>query len=120
MGFEIPEPYCWDESFKVFYDLVDEQHKGLFQGIFAVAENRACKDSLNNLNKVFGEHFATEEEMMEKAKYADYHSHKKIHDEFAARLGKVESPVSDDDVNWAKNWLVQHIKGIDLSFKDKL
>lgn len=57
---------------------------------------------------------------MQRAKYDGYPSHKKIHDEFVAKLAAVSCPVSDDGVHWAKDWLVNHIKTIDFGYKGKL
>ena len=60
MGHPIPEPFCWDESFCVFYGQLDEEHKSIFQGIFACAEtnNQANLDALKGVVK---NHFVYEE-----------------------------------------------------------
>ncbi|XP_014675515.1 PREDICTED: myohemerythrin-1-like [Priapulus caudatus] len=120
MGFEIPEPYCWDESFKVFYEQIDDEHKGLFKGIFEVAGDRSNAAKLKSLQGLIGAHFKFEEGMMIAAKYGNYDSHKKIHEEFIAKLGAVTCPVNDEGINWAKEWLVSHIKTIDFQYKGKL
>nr|AQV13769.1 hemerythrin [Sternaspis scutata] len=120
MGFDIPEPYVWDESFRVFYDSLDEEHKGLFKGIFDVANSPGDNSCLQHLAKAVKDHFVTEEAMMKSANYADLGSHKKIHDKFLGDLGTLKCPVNDGQVNFAKDWLVNHIKGTDLKYVGKL
>jgi len=120
MGFDIPEPFVWDESFKVFYEQLDEEHKGLFQGIFAVAANKGDGAALASLVKKVKDHFSFEESMMQKAKYADFDSHKKLHVEFVGKISALSCPVDDATVTFAKDWLVNHIKGIDFKYKGKL
>jgi hemerythrin len=120
MSFPIPEPYCWDESFKVFYDKLDEEHKGLFNGIFACAKAPSDGAALSNLAKAVKDHFNTEEALMKSSNYDEYKAHKPIHDDFVATLAKLNTPLSPDTIKFAKEWLVNHIKGIDFKYKGKL
>lgn len=122
MGYDIPEPFVWDESFKVFYENLDEQHKGLFKAIFDVAKNPGDAGLLNHLDQVVGAHFATEEKMMQEKNYAaaDYKTHKEAHDDFVKKLKSLKTPLSNDTLHFAKDWLVNHIKGIDFKYKGKL
>ena len=120
MSYPIPEPYCWDESFKVFYDLLDEEHKGLFKGVFDVAKAPGDACALAHLKDVVEKHFTDEEEMMTKANYSDIGPHKQAHAEFVAKLKGLAAPVSADTIQYAKEWLVNHIKGTDFKYKGKL
>ena len=43
------------------YENLDEQHKGLFQGVFACAEARSDAAALSHLAEIVKSHFATEE-----------------------------------------------------------
>jgi hemerythrin family non-heme iron protein len=120
MSFRIPTPYAWDESFRVFYEQLDEEHKGLFNGIFACAENRNDAQKLACLVSLVNDHFVSEEAMFDENDYANSVTHKAAHDEFLNRLRGLAVPLDDAAVNYAKNWLVQHIKGIDFKYKGKL
>uniref|UniRef100_A0A0P4VWU4 Putative myohemerythrin-like protein n=1 Tax=Haementeria vizottoi TaxID=1628691 RepID=A0A0P4VWU4_9ANNE len=120
MGFDIPEPFVWDESFKVFYEQLDQEHKGLFDGIFKLAKAPSDGAALSNLAKLVNDHFAHEESMMKKANYDDFDSHHKAHVDFVATLKTVSCPVGADKLHWAKDWLVNHIKGTDFKYKGKL
>nr|ASW22265.1 hemerythrin [Chloeia pinnata] len=120
MGFDIPEPFCWDESFRVFYENLDEEHKGLFQGIFKVAGAPGDAAALSSLVDLVKKHFATEEGMMQAKSYADFPTHKKAHDDFVAKLSGLSAPLSADTIHFAKDWLVNHIKGTDFGYKGKL
>ncbi|ESO01280.1 hypothetical protein HELRODRAFT_100575 [Helobdella robusta] len=120
LAFDIPEPYKWDESFKVDYEKLDEQHKGLFQAIFDVCAAPADAAALAHLKDVIEKHFRFEEGMMTAADYAGYADHKKAHDGFEARLKEGQVPVAADDVKAAKEWLVNHIKGVDFKYKTLL
>merc|ERR1711890_126504 len=57
----IPEPFCWDESFAVFYEQLDAEHKGLFDGIFAVAAAPGDAGKLDALKGKVAAHFTYEE-----------------------------------------------------------
>nr|AQV13591.1 hemerythrin [Arichlidon gathofi]AQV13718.1 hemerythrin [Oligochaeta sp. EP-2017] len=120
MGYDIPEPYVWDDSFKVFYENLDEEHKGLFKGIFDCAKAPGDGNALSHLLKVVCEHFSDEEGMMQKANYGDFAVHKQMHDDFVAKLKGLSCPLSPDTIHFAKDWLVNHIKGTDHKYKGKL
>jgi len=116
----IPEPFCYDESFAVFYNQIDAEHRGLFDGVFACAGNRSDGGALTSLANLVLAHFAAEEATMEANSYDEFPAHKKLHDDFAAKLGTLATPLSDDTIHFAKNWLVQHIKNTDFKYKGKL
>lgn len=120
MGFDVPEPYCWDESFRVDYDTIDTEHKGLFQGIFDCAGAPGDAGKLEFLVKAVVAHFNNEEAMFDKANYADKVVHKKAHDEFVAKINTLKAPLDGATLTFAKSWLVTHIKGTDFKYKGKL
>ena len=118
--FAVPEPYTWDESFRVDYDNIDTEHKSIFKAIADCAAAPADADKLKSLVSVVGTHFATEEAMFDKANYADKAAHKTAHDEFLGKIKDLKAPCDTATVTFAKTWLVNHIKGIDFKYKGKL
>jgi hemerythrin family non-heme iron protein len=122
MSFPIPEPYVWDESFKVFYEKLDEEHKGLFQGIFACAKDPSDAKALGDLAAAVKTHFDNEEAMMLASDQykGQYPSHKPLHEDFLQKLGTLSVPLSADQLQFAKEWLVNHIKGTDFGYKGLL
>nr|AQV13768.1 hemerythrin [Sternaspis scutata] len=120
MGFEVPEPYVWDESFRVFYDTLDNEHKNLFKCLFDCTNSPGDGKCLQSLLTTATNHFKTEEAMFSKSSYADAASHKAIHDGFLADAGGLSTPLPADKIAWAKDWLVNHIKGTDHKYIGKL
>lgn len=115
----IPEPFVWEESFKVFYENLDEEHRGLFDGIFKCAADRGNKGLLEALANKVKAHFTNEEKMMDKASYACA-DHKQKHADFVTKLNSLSTPLDDGSINFAKEWLVDHIKETDFKYKGKL
>ncbi|CAH1796368.1 unnamed protein product [Owenia fusiformis] len=122
MSFEIPEPYVWDDSFCVFYALLDDEHKGLFKGIFDLAAKPTDAAVLGSLISLVEKHFADEEEMMIAKKYDEklLTPHQKAHRDFVSDLKGLAAPVNKDSIDFAKKWLVNHIKGTDFKYKGRL
>nr|P27686.2 RecName: Full=Myohemerythrin-1; Short=MHr-1 [Phascolopsis gouldii]AAB22826.1 myohemerythrin isoform I [Phascolopsis gouldii=sipunculid, Peptide, 119 aa] [Phascolopsis gouldii] len=118
--FDIPEPYVWDESFRVFYDNLDDEHKGLFKGVFNCAADMSSAGNLKHLIDVTTTHFRNEEAMMDAAKYENVVPHKQMHKDFLAKLGGLKAPLDQGTIDYAKDWLVQHIKTTDFKYKGKL
>nr|AQV13610.1 hemerythrin [Chaetozone sp. EP-2017] len=120
MGFDVPEPFAWDESFRVDYDTIDTEHKGLFVAIFDVAAAPSDNAKVQTLLTKVTNHFTSEEGMMTKAGYADIVAHKKLHADFIDKVKGLAAPVDDGTVKFAKSWLVNHIKTTDVKYKGKL
>nr|AQV13601.1 hemerythrin [Boccardia proboscidea] len=120
MGFDIPESYVWDESFKTFYDNIDDEHKGLFKGVFDCAKDKSSAAALAHLVQVVDTHFSNEEAMMDKAKYSEVVPHKAAHKDFLGKIRALKAPLDDGTIDYAKDWLVNHIKGTDFKYKGKL
>nr|AQV13744.1 hemerythrin [Phascolosoma agassizii] len=120
MGFDIPEPFVWDDSFKVFYDNLDDEHRTLFKAVFECAKDPSSGSALANLVSVTGNHFKDEEGMMKAKSYGSFGAHKKAHDDFLGQISGLKAPLDSATLHFAKDWLVNHIKGIDFNYKGTL
>merc|ERR1712029_82507 len=70
---------------------------------------------------VFRDHFDYEEkQFMECGEPCDADAHKLKHDIFSKTLTWVTNPVSTEYMDFAMNWLAQHIKNTDFKYKYKL
>merc|ERR1711872_864446 len=65
----------------------------------------------------YRDHFEYEEGLFSQTKDDEYvDSHKMKHKTFMDKMTGWSAPVSKDQLNWAKNWLVQHIKNTDFEY----
>merc|ERR1712080_246778 len=107
----------WDQSFAVFYQRLDDEHRGLFDGIFAVAASPGDAGVLSSLKTKVADHFKYEESEYEKVGGYDVAGHKAKHAEFLKAAGGVNVPVSTDQVVFMEQWLVDHITNTDFTYK---
>merc|ERR1712114_165091 len=121
MPHHVADPYVWDESFQVHYTRLDDEHKVLFRIMQQLKDNPDDEDVLNNNRDVFRDHFDYEEkQFMACGEPCDADAHKKKHDIFFKTLTWVTNPVSTEYMDWAMNWLAQHIKNTDFKYRYKL
>lgn len=106
----------------MFYARLDEEHKILFDSIREVGHNPDSTQALNDLKYQMRAHFDYESGLFcdPSTNYTGCEEHKKKHDTFYRRLNALETPVASQDVEWAKNWLAQHIRNTDFQYKFKL
>jgi len=115
----IPEPYCWDASFCVFFKQLDDEHMGLFEGVFACcnANNQKNLDALKGKVKA---HFTNEEKELTRITGYDVASHAAKHNEFLGKITNIDAPLDASTIDYVKDWLVNHIKNTDFTYKGKL
>ena len=122
----------WDSSLSIGVDVIDEQHKMLVKRLGdlarAVELNKGEMEIVKTLDFMYDYtsfHFSSEEKHMAEAEYPGLEFQKKQHEEFTKTLQKIvdeyreEGPtrVVVESVNiFLMNWLVNHIKGVDLEF----
>jgi hemerythrin len=120
----------WDDSLSVGIGEIDTQHKALVRMIGDLHEAmRAGKGKhqiepiLKGLEEYAVEHFGFEESLLEKHKYPGYLNHRKEHDAFVQKVMDFGEQFRADKValtnevmDFLKNWLVGHIKGIDKKY----
>ena len=93
-------------SFKHFlfqYDQIDEEHRGLFDGIFACINGNNA-ENLAALQKKIDTHFVNEEATMASKNYSGLAEHKQIHAGFVSKLGALKAPLDAASVDWSKQW----------------
>ena len=85
--------------------------------------DKAVMETLDFLTGYAIKHFMDEEKLQVQFNYPDYLNHKRIHDEFKAKVGELagkvakEGPTEDliNEVSTAiGSWLLNHIKGDDF------
>lgn len=119
----------WDDSFKIGVELIDRQHKALFDAMDALYA--ACSvgkgrqevvKTAEFLENYVVKHFSDEEVLQQKSGYPKYRAHKKIHDDFIAQVRTLKNDIAEHGptiVSVAKmntmlsGWLLNHIKNVD-------
>jgi hemerythrin len=112
------------------HELIDSQHKQLFDAINSLIEScekgKGQEDLLKNLdflNEYTIKHFFDEEQIQKTYKYPDYENHKKLHDNFKATVREfrvkmiMKGATADLAFEIQKvigDWLVTHVKGQDI------
>jgi len=117
---EVPEPYVWDNSFATEYTRLDEEHDVLFAQILAVSQKPNNAEALQTLKDGIEAHFAYEEQRFCAVPSYNCVDHKMKHYKFWVLLEDLQAPTNCETINWAKNWLAQHIKNTDHQYKTKL
>ncbi len=117
----------WSDSFAVGYEKIDDQHKTLVKlvnelhfNMTAGRTRETLMSTLKSLTDYTAYHFKTEERMMEKNNYPDFEKHKKQHDKFVEKVVEFkkqfeagDTHVSEDILNFLRDWLLNHIAKTD-------
>lgn len=119
----------WTPNLAVGVESIDEQHKMLFaqaDKLFEAGKNGRAKEQLGGLldflESYTKKHFADEESYMRSIRYPGYDEQKKAHENFIARLAKLQGDykASGGDLLVILNanqmvleWLTQHISRMD-------
>jgi hemerythrin len=119
-----------DSSFMTGHELIDGQHKQLFDAVNSLIDScekgKGQEDLLKNLdflNEYTIKHFFEEEQIQKACNYPDYENHKKIHEAFKAavrefKVKMIMKGASADLVTEVRkvigDWLGTHIKGQDV------
>ena len=120
----------WSDSLSTGVPAVDGQHKLLLSYINklhrAIRDGRDEKTLLEVLDALAGyafTHFNTEEIFFSHSDYPDVEKHIRVHDQFKAKVVEFRDAVSDGKANvdmevldFLKNWLIEHIQGMDVAF----
>ena len=113
----------WTSIYKTNIEIIDKQHKTLFDVITKIKKLPVNKDNRQEVIKVFNFlekyiliHFTTEEKYMKSIGYLNYEEHKKIHSEFINKFFKIKKQVEhEQDFDHIQlfyfliKWLQQHI-----------
>lgn len=118
--------YRWDGTLETGHEIIDTQHKQLFEAINNLLDTcRVGKGSeeltknLDFLNTYTIKHFFDEEKIQQKYQYPDYPNHKRYHDTFKEKVkdlthrliwsGPTEALIQEVHASIG-DWLVSHIK----------
>ncbi|MDP4153094.1 MAG: bacteriohemerythrin [Bacillota bacterium] len=120
----------WTNDLAVGVDLIDEEHKALFEKaneLYEAGKNRRAMEFISEmfdfLDEYTKKHFNDEEKFMLEINYPEYDLQKKLHSEFIGKLSELKAEFARSGGNIALiieanqlvlNWLTKHI-----SFQDK-
>jgi hemerythrin len=122
--------FIWNDSYKTGISTIDTQHKKLVDLINELHDamtkgqgNQVIGKIVNELVNYTITHFAAEERLMKQAGYADFDAHKKIHDDFTAKVRDMQKSLADGQKmmslqvsTFLKEWLSGHIMGTDKKY----
>jgi hemerythrin len=121
---------AWKEDYSVRVRRFDDQHRKLIDLVNKLHEamkngkgTEILGDVLSSLAAYAQTHFSDEERIMLMNRYPGFTDHKRSHDQLVARVrdfqkqvGKGNATVSLDLMNFLKEWLLQHIQGVDVQY----
>lgn len=123
----------WCKRYELGIPIVDSQHKKLISLCNSLYESAKINDrnvqkehlicALKDCTSYVKEHFATEEELMQKAGYIDFEIHKAQHRNFAKKVLETAKELEEKNFTTALNfvmflydWILQHISYDDRQF----
>jgi hemerythrin len=122
----------WSDDLSVGIDLIDQQHQMLIQRINDVSAAVEAHHGVEKIAKTLDFlvdythfHFSTEEKHMIASGYPGQQDHQAAHQELIATLADLEQDFKEEGATQALvdslntllgNWLVKHIKGVDVQF----
>ncbi len=120
----------WKDLYSVGDTMVDAQHKQLigymneFHAANAAGQQAGAQRALKSLVTFTVKHFGEEEALMQKQGYPDFAGHKKQHENLLQLVKKLVGQYQEDPsdksavalANFLKNWLVNHILGVDKKY----
>lgn len=126
--------FKWSPEYSVNIKTIDSQHQELVSILnrlfIAVSKREGEKviggilDGLMDYTKT---HFALEERLMQQAKYKDLEAHKLEHKKLIEELDRLckkhlieEKPIYFEMLGFLKNWLREHIQGVDKKYSADL
>ena len=126
----------WDDSLSIGIELIDGQHKTLIERLSdlskAIGMNVGEVETAKVLDFMIDYtdfHFSAEEKHMAEHEYPGLERQKQLHEEFKGYLNRLvedyreEGPTKDVSTSinvFLRNWLVTHIKGVELEFGEFL
>lgn len=122
----------WKDSYSVGVEHLDEQHMGLVNQInilhdaMKVGKAKATLTPiLDKLIEYTATHFKSEEKLFEQYNFPDIEKHKVEHSSFVEEVlafkrdfDKGRIMVTFEVMDFLKNWLIKHILGSDMDYKD--
>jgi len=119
--------FQWNDSFSVGNGEIDGQHKKLFQladrfhaAMTGGQGKKALQQTLADLIEYTKQHFASEENLMQKTSYPGYRQHKAEHDALTRKVAQFRDDlaanrvvVTIDVLQFLRDWLVNHIGQMD-------
>jgi hemerythrin-like metal-binding protein len=120
----------WEEKYSVHIEVIDEQHKHLFEvlgnlfdGMGKGGTREILNITLGELVQYAAEHFATEEIFMTQYDFPGYKEHKQEHETFKSKVAAFQKDftagkamLSAEVVNFLVSWLDHHILHIDKKY----
>jgi methyl-accepting chemotaxis protein len=114
----------WSDNLNTGIPLVDKQHRRLvdlinqlFQCMKDGGDRMLLGSVVDELVDYTVTHFRSEEELMKKHHYPDFAAHKRVHDDFVAKVGdfadklKAGARLAPADIyKFLKEWLISHIE----------
>jgi len=126
----------WNDSLSVGIDLIDEQHKMLIQRLKDLSKAVEMQQGETEISKTLefmidytDFHFSSEEKHMAEQKYPGLDYQQKQHEGFKETLKHIVEDFEEEGPTRALvtsintflfNWLINHIKAVDLKFGEFL
>ena len=121
---------AWKEDFSVKVRQFDDQHRKLIELVNklhdAMKQGKGAQvlnDVLSSLAAYTQTHFSDEERIMLQNRYPGFFEHKRSHDQLVARVRNFQREVEAGSatvslglMNFLKEWLLQHIQGVDMKY----
>ena len=102
---------------------MDNEHKPLFTCVEELKTHGDDDALLASCLKSYEDHFVHEESLLKKSTLhpaEETYQHINKHNAFLATMRGLKTPVSSTWIDYATNWLSQHIKNTDFRYKNKM